>query len=205
MEADMAKHDERGELRVLERECRTNNEKVESGKTLPVYDATVFVGLRTTVYDAAIERVEDDGEVTIELPKLQELLAAAAVTRCLMPVKLRGAEIKTMRRIMRMTHAELAERLDPKTAAETVSRWESEAQPMGGYAEKVFRLVVCEQLKKDAPGVDYNGSMIADLAVFDPWKSDEGFQVPPVGLWLCRLKEQCSGNIIDAWNEKKAA
>lgn len=202
----MAKHDERrGELRVLEREHRTNNEKVESEKTLPVYDATVLVGLRTTVFDAAIERVEDDGEVTIELPKLQELLAAAAVARCLMPIKLRGAEIKTMRRLMKMTHAELAERLDPKTAAETVSRWESEAQPMGGYAEKVFRLVVCEQLKNDAPGVNYNASMIAHLAVLDPWKADESFQVPPVGLWLCRLKEQCSGNIIDAWNEKKAA
>jgi DNA-binding transcriptional regulator YiaG len=141
----VAKHDERrGELRVLERtrQRKTNNEKVESGKTVPVYDATVFVGLRTTVYDAAIERVEDDGEVTIELPKLQELLAASAVARCLIPIKLRGSEIKTMRKIMKMTHAELAEALDVKTAAETVSRWESEAQPMGGYAEKVFRLVV---------------------------------------------------------------
>jgi DNA-binding transcriptional regulator YiaG len=174
-------------------------------KVLPVYDATVFVGLRTIVYNAAIERVEDDGEMTVELPKLHELAAAAAVARCLMPIKLRGAEIRAMRRIMKMTLADLAESLDGKTAIETISRWESEAQPMGGYAEKVFRLVVCEQLKTEAPGIDYNASMIAHLTVHDPWRVDTNYQVPAVELSLVQLKELCSGSITEAWNAKKAA
>jgi hypothetical protein len=53
-------------------------------RVLLVYDASAFVGLQTIVYNAAIERQEDDGEVTIELPKLPELMAAAAISRCLM-------------------------------------------------------------------------------------------------------------------------
>ena len=173
-------------------------------RTLAKYDATVFVGLRTVVYNAAIERVEEDGETTIELPKLPELLASAAVSRCLLPVRLRGPEIRAMRRIMKLTLADLAKRLDEKTATETVSRWESEAQPMGGYAEKLLRLLVCEELRENAPGIEYNASMIANLKVRDPWRVDPNYEIPPAELWLLPLKER-SGTIIEAWNEKKVA
>src|ERR1700676_625807 len=131
-------------------------------KTVPVYDATVFVGLRTVVYEAAIERIESDGEVAIELPNLPNLLASAAVARCLMPARLRGYEMRAMRRIMKLTLADLAKRLGEKTAPETVSRWEAETQVMGGYAEKVLRLLVCEELRHSAPGIEYNASMIAN-------------------------------------------
>jgi DNA-binding transcriptional regulator YiaG len=171
---------------------------------LAVYDATVFVGLKTVVYDAAIERIEDDGERTIELPKMPELLASAAVARCLLPVRLRGFEIKAMRRIMKLTLAELARRLDEKTAVETVSRWESEAQPMGGYAEKFLRLLVCEEVRKNAPGIEYNALKIVNLRVRDPWKINPDHQINPVELWLVALK-QPTGMIIEAWNEKKVA
>lgn len=183
---------------------RTEAKLEEIERTLTMYDATVFVGLRTVVYDAAIARIEDDGETTIELPKLPELLASAAVSRCLLPVRLRGSEIKAMRRIMKLTLADLAKRLDEKTAAETVSRWESEAQPMGGYAEKLLRLLVCEELRECAPGIEYNASMIANLKVRDPWRTDPNYETPPVELWLLPLKER-SGTIIEAWNEKKVA
>src|SRR5262245_41966797 len=115
-----------------------------ANRPLEDYDATVLVGLRTIVHDAAIVRIED-GEQTIEIPKLRGLLAAAAVARCLMPIRLRGWEIKAMRKIMKLTLAELAKRLDERTATETVSRWESEAQPMGSYVEKLLRLLVCEE------------------------------------------------------------
>lgn len=183
---------------------RAEAEIKRAERTLAVYDATVFVGLRTVVYDAAIERAEDDGETTIELPKLPELLASAAVSRCLLPVRLRGHEIKAMRRIMKLTLADLAKRLDEKTAPETVSRWETEAQPMGGYAEKLLRLLVCEGVREHAPGIEYNASMIADLKVRDPWRTDPNYEIPPVELWLLPLKER-TGTIIEAWNEKKAA
>jgi DNA-binding transcriptional regulator YiaG len=200
----MKKHANQGTVGVLGGQHRrgTLGEVLEN--LLPVYDATVFVGLKTIVYNAAIERTDDDGELTIELPKMDELVAAAAVERCLMDIKLRGPEVKTMRHIMKMTLTDLAQRLDGKTAPETVSRWESEAQPMGGYAEKVFRLVVCEEMKARAPGIEYNASMIANLKVRDPWKMDPAYETPPVELELIHLKEQRSGSITEAWNAKKA-
>jgi len=163
------------------------------------YDATVLVGLRTLVRDAAIEYVDDEGEMTVELPKLPQLMAAAAVSRCLAPDRLRGPEIKAIRHIMKLTLGELAKRMDERTAAETVSRWESEAQPMGSYAERVLRLLVCETLAEQAPGIDYRALRIVNLTLADPWKADPAYETPYVELVYGRVKEQ-AGPIIEAWN-----
>jgi DNA-binding transcriptional regulator YiaG len=162
------------------------------------YDATPLVGLHTLVTNAAIETVDEAGETSVELPKLLELLATAAILRCLMPIRLRGAEMKAMRKAMKMTLADLARKLDARTAPETVSRWESEAQPMGGYVEKLLRLLVCETLKESAPGIEYNASMIAHLTVLDPWASDPTYKVPPIRLIYTKIKQQ-AGPVIDAW------
>lgn len=170
-------------------------------RVLEEYDATPLIGLRAVVINAAVKSDEED---TVEVPKLRELLAAAAIVRCLMPIKLRGYEIKAIRKIMQCTLADLAKKMGENTAPETVSRWEAEAQPMGGYAEKVLRLVVCEKLKAEAPGVEYKGEMIALLNVKDPWKTDAHFEVPPIPFAMTRMKEQ-SGAIIDAWDFKQAA
>jgi DNA-binding transcriptional regulator YiaG len=171
-------------------------------RVLPEYDATTLVGLRTMVTNAAIQRLED-GETTVELPKLDELFAATAIARCLLPVKLRGWEIKAIRHILGMTLAELAKRLDKKTAVDTLSRWESDAQTIGTYAERVLRLVVCERLKEKAPGMDYNAAMLAELEVEDPWKADD-YQVPYIELGLIRIKEK-SGSVIEAWDTTMVA
>jgi hypothetical protein len=102
-----------------------------------------------------------------------------------------------------MTLAELAKGLGERTAVETVSRWESEVQPMGSYAEKILRLLVCEELKKEAPGIDYEASKIAYLTVLDPWRADPEYVVPPVELTYMPMRVNHS--VIEAWNEKKAA
>jgi DNA-binding transcriptional regulator YiaG len=189
----------RADLRVLE----GNHRSTEVVKRLKEYDASALVGLSTVVCDAAVERVDERGERTIELPKLRELSASVAVGRCLMPVRLRGAEIKAMRKIMRLTLADLAKKLDERTAPETISRWESDAQPMGGYAEKILRLLICEELKKEAPGIDYDGSKIAYLNLIDPWRTDPDYKVPPIVLTYMPMRVDHS--VIEAWNEKKAA
>lgn len=176
----------------------------ERARVMPVYDATVSVGLRTIVFDAAIERIENDGEVTIEMPKPDELVAVAAVARCLVPIKLKGCEMRAIRKILKLTLADMAKRMDERTAPETVARWESEAQPMGVFAEKLFRLIVCEELSGNAPGVDYAASAIAQMKVRDPWKTEPNHDLPIVALWLVQLKAQ-SGSIIEAWNVKQAA
>jgi DNA-binding transcriptional regulator YiaG len=179
-------------------------DRPETANVLDEYDASTMVGLRTIVCGAAIEHVGSDGEVAMEIPKLQELLAAVAVTRCLIPIKLRGAELKAIRHIMKLTMSDLAKRLDDRTATETVSRWESEAQSMGGYAEKIVRLVVCEELCAKAPGVTYNAAMIANLRVVDPWRVDPEYVVPYIVIKMVRVKE-FSGTLIDAWDAKIAA
>jgi DNA-binding transcriptional regulator YiaG len=143
-------------------------------------------------------------EKTVELPKLPQLLASAAVVRCLTPVRLRGVEIRAIRKIMRLTLNDLAKKLDSKAAPETISRWESEVQPMGAYVEKVLRLVVCEQLKEHAPGVTYSASTLANLEITDPWRGDPDYKLPPIELVYGRVKEQ-SGKIVDAWDAKLAA
>jgi DNA-binding transcriptional regulator YiaG len=210
MEDYMARHANEGargtsgaKLCVLEGE-RVVETAGASERTLPVYNASVEVGLCTIVHDAAIEHTDEHGDVSIELPKVNELMASVAVARCMVPIKLRGSELKAMRKILGLTLAELAANLDERTAPETISRWETEAQPMGGYAEKLLRLMVCESLHKCAPGIAYNASMIANLKVRDPWKTDPDYKPPCVQLYLVRMKEE-TGSLIDAWNEKMAA
>ena len=208
----MTKHNDkpdecgRGVVCVLDGQHRVASvrDAMTKVRVLDTYDATHHVGLRTVVCGAAIERVDESGEETIELPKPRELRVSVAIARCLMPEKLQGWEIKAMRKIMGLTLAELAKRLDERTAPETVSRWETDAQPMGGYADKVLRLLICEELRKEAPGIAYNGARIANLKVRDPWRANPDYQVPAIVLHLIQLKEQ-SGSIIETWNAKLAA
>jgi hypothetical protein len=74
---------------------------------------------------------------------------------------------------------------------------------MGGYAEKLLRLLVCEELQKQSPGIEYNASLIVNLrGIREPWKVYPHYQVPPLELYLLQLK-QSSGMIIEAWSTKR--
>ena len=182
----------------------TFEEVLPRKRRLPLFDATPVVGLKTRVCASAIEHTDEDGNVTIELPKQRQLLASAAVLRCLMEIRLRGREIRALRKILGLAASEFAKELDGKTAPETISRWENEAQPIGSFAEKVLRLLVCEELREEAPGISYEASKIAHLRISDPWLANKDYELPYIYLVLTRVKEQ-SGSIIDAWDVKKAA
>jgi hypothetical protein len=106
-----------------------------------------------------------------------------------------------MRRILDLTLAELAARMDARTASETVCRWEAEAQPMGAYAEKVFRLIVCEALAGAAPGVEYHGAALASLAIAD---QRDAAEEPVIHLHYIPMR-QGSGAITETYNDKLAA
>jgi DNA-binding transcriptional regulator YiaG len=174
------------------------------GEILEEYDASAIVGLRTVVKDVAVLTIDANGEECVHIPNMRGLLAAAAIQRCITPIRLRGSEIRAMRKIMRLTLAAMAEQMDAKTAPETLSRWESEAQPMGGFAEKVFRLLVCEALHEEAPAVDYDGSKIAQLRLIDPWAADPDFALPELCFQQVTFKQQ-SGVLLEAYVEKRAA
>jgi hypothetical protein len=74
---------------------------------------------------------------------------------------------------------------------------------MGGYAWKVFRLVVWEALKEAAPSVDYNDGMIANLIQVDPWRGDPNDEVPYVQLRWLHVKEH-EGPIVEAYTTMAA-
>lgn len=176
----------------------------EQRQAIEEHDVTDLIGLRVLVASTAHKLIGEDGVVSFEVPDIEALAIAAAVGRCLMPIRLRGSELRTIRKIAEWTAADVAGRMGEKTSPETISRWENEKQPMGGYAEKVFRLVVCEELKGRAPASGYTGEAIAKLVVLDPWRAHPEFEVPTMVFERVKIHEQ--GRRIDAWEpELKAA
>ena len=181
--------------------CSLDKARKAVQKIIEAYDATALIGLKVIVRHAAIETGCGE-DATIELPKLDELMATVAVTRCLMPERLRGWEVKAMRKIMRMTLADMAQKLDEKTAIETVSRWENDAQPMGGYAEKVLRLLVCDTLSEKAPGVSYSDGMISRLKQIDPWRVRPDYELPPIEVGLVKIVSKTG--VDNGWTAEAA-
>ena len=173
--------------------------RTERGGVIERYDASHLIGLNVVVMNAARCIVDDDGEEYVNVPMIDELAQAAAVARCLLPVRIKGEEMKAIRKIAGMTAKELAGRLGERTAVETVSRWENGARPMGGYVEKVFRLVICEALKDNAPGIDYGASVIAEMLVEDPLRSVDNYEVLPIEFRLVKVRVE-SRPLQEAWD-----
>lgn len=165
------------------------------------YDATKIVGLKTIVLDSAVE-INDDGENYIEIQDRRELCKVAAMARCLMPVSLEGKEIQSIRKIAGWSATELAQKMGENTSASTVSRWENGHQNIGGYAEKIFRLLVCEHLKNDCPGVNYESSSIAGLRVISASRvskeTNGKLDIPAVIVGRVKVKVDGKSS-VDAW------
>jgi DNA-binding transcriptional regulator YiaG len=169
------------------------------------YDATALVGLNVIVINGAKEVVDTEGDepVTyVQVPDLEELSAAAALVRCLMPQKLRGPEMKALRKIADMTARELSEAMGGKTAIETISRWENEAEFAGGYAESVLRLAICERVKDRAPGIDYSADKLNRVKMVGNGKVDPK-AVPPIELRRVLLRQHHRTN--DSWTDDREA
>lgn len=171
-----------------------------AARTLERADVSDLIGLRVVVLNAAREISENGGETSIEIPDLEALSAAAALARALLPVRLRGRELRAIRHITRLTAAELAERMGDKTSPETISRWENEKQPMSGYAEKVYRLVMCEALRHRALGIGYEDGMIARMTLYDPWRADPGYEVPVLEFEHVRMLAARTQPPIEVWS-----
>ncbi len=119
----------------------------------------IHVGL---VNAAKIATCQSCGEETVTIPDVEGLIAAAAVCRVMIPIKLNGAEIKFLRKVMEYSAKELSEILDVRP--ETFSRWENDKDQMPVLAEKVFRGLVGGFIKEGevdkAPAVDYDRQAI---------------------------------------------
>jgi len=92
-----------------------------------------------------------DDEVII--PNLPGLVAAVAIARVKLPVKLKGRDIRFLRWAMELTGRNLAKKLE--VAAETISRWENDHDPINPASEKLLRLLVGVHLAERAPMVPF--------------------------------------------------
>lgn len=152
----------------------------------------VVVCIRNAVL---VERCNTCGEEESTIPDMRGLVCAAALARALNPVRLSGKEIKFIRRALRMTQKEFANKVD--VAIETISRWENDAQGCGGFTEKTLRHNVCALLREHAPAIDYEPVTITNM------KFVARREIEPLRLQRMRVKTQTLR--IDAWDYPEAA
>lgn len=170
--------------------------KIPSAKVIGRYDATALIGLPVILIDAAREiREKGDPDPSIALPSPGELSAAAALVRCQMPQRLRGDEVKALRKIADLTQAALIAALGGETAVGTISRWETNDKPVSSYVEKMVRLAVCERLKGRAPGVMHAPGAILALKLTDK---------KPSPVELRRALVRADGGMVETWSDAKA-
>lgn len=114
------------------------------------YDvATELMGIAgVSLHNAVVEaRCAHCGQLqSILIPNLQGLIAAVAVARALMPLKIRGQEIRFLREALDVTAVDLATTVE--VLPTQISRWENEAEPISPRSEKLLRLYVVDKLAK---------------------------------------------------------
>ena len=102
-------------------------------------------------------------EGSTTFPNLAGMVAAAAAARAQHPTKLDGKSIRFMRSALQMEAKDLAEQLGVRP--ETLSRWENGKEPIGLSSEKLFRLMVGLNLRKQAPGIDFDPRAVVSMRI----------------------------------------
>jgi hypothetical protein len=108
------------------------------------------------------------GEVPEPVPDGDGLAAAAAMARCHMAPRLRGSELKALLRILDMTAQGLSVAMGGDPAGETIQRWANETKTIGGHADKLIRLLVCERLRARAPAIGGGPLALIGLKLTEP-------------------------------------
>ncbi len=121
---------------------------------LACYSTSEF-GVPIILHDTAI--CDDDGDVHIT--HHDKLMAAAAVYRCTLPRRLNGKEMRFIRKAMNKSATDWADHLSIDKS--TLSRWESNKQPMSVNAEKLLRLTALAFLSPDTPGIEIDSKKIS--------------------------------------------
>lgn len=109
-------------------------------------------GARVELVDSALQVACECGERGVIIPNLFGLIAAVAIARAQNPVKLNGREIRFLRKTLEMPAKALAEMLE--VSPETVSRWETDKQPISPTNERIFRMKIVVGLCDRAPAME---------------------------------------------------
>jgi transcriptional regulator with XRE-family HTH domain len=127
------------------------------------------------VKNAVVERRDAETNEVIghAIPDLDGLVAAVAMTRALLPLALRGKELRFMRKAIGMKSKDFAEAVG--LTASSYSRYENDNDQMGGFVEQIVRELVCEELKGRAPAIDYSPRMIIGKTIVREWSEEPRF------------------------------
>lgn len=102
-----------------------------------------------TLQKVEVRRCPKCGETEVAIPGLESLHRSLALVLIRKPGRLVPAEIRFLRKYLGWSGADFAARMGP--TAETVSRWETGATPMGPTADRLLRLKVATT----SPQADY--------------------------------------------------
>lgn len=80
--------------------------------------------------------------VEYAIPKIEGLLRAIAQAVIHKPTRLRGEEVRFLRKTLGWSGVDFARHMG--VAVETVSRWETDAAPIGPQADRLLRLLVAQ-------------------------------------------------------------
>src|ERR1019366_7390172 len=135
------------------------------------------------------------GEVLgVTVPDAEELAAAVSLALCFMPLRLSGAEIRFVRRVMGMTGQELAAAVE--MSPETLSRWENGKQEVGGWADKAIRMAAILRLQDRAPASSLRPEDIVSLR-FGPRPTDTH---PRIEVHRVRSERAGADSEIKGWD-----
>ena len=98
------------------------------------------IGLPGVRVSTFVARCQKCGTYEVMLPNLEGLHQAIARALVAKKARLAHSEIRFLRKVLGWSGADFAEHMG--TSAETVSRWETGATPIGPQADRLLRLMV---------------------------------------------------------------
>lgn len=123
------------------------------------YDASGLPGV--TLVGVEVSRCPACGEHEVAIPSIVGLHRALALAVVRKRSRLTAAEIRFLRKSLGWSGTDFAARMG--VTPETVSRWETNALPMGGQADRLLRLMVLSS----QPVADYTLDLMKDVAQDD--------------------------------------
>lgn len=148
--------------------------------------------LRNSVIAEVCQDCGEVGEFTI--PDFDGLIAAVAVSRIKVPIKLNGDDIRFLRKALGVNGTEFGQLLD--VAKETVSRWENNKDTIGPTSEKLLRTLVGITMSESAPAVDFDPKEVLSMKV----KPIRDTGATPV-MSFERIKIKSDKRKEDSWDE----
>jgi len=126
-----------------------------------------------TLVNVEVSRCPKCGEFEVAIPRSEELHRVIAHAVARKPGRLGASEIRFLRKSLGWSGADFAAHMG--VSPETVSRWEGEAQRMGGTADRLLRLMIASR----EPARDYSLDLLQQVGA----KKAAGFRL---GLKVAR-------------------